>query len=121
MATFVEFLSKLNSCKQQSIFWHNQTKSYSEHKALEGFYESIVGLLDGLVESVAGIYGRPLGYTTHAPVDYVSKEEVIKYFKQVYEMIQADRTTLYKESWIQNQIDEIAQLVAETLYLLTLD
>ena len=121
MATFVEFISSLNSCKQQAVFWHNQTKSFSEHKALENFYSEILDLLDGLVESVAGIYGRPVGYTTHAPEDYVSKEQLMTYFKGVYDYIQTERGTLYKETWIQNQIDEIVELVAETLYLLTLD
>jgi RNA binding exosome subunit len=120
MATFTDFLSSLNSCKQQAVFWHNQTKSFSEHKALENFYSEILELLDGLVESTAGIYGRPMGYTTHEPTDYVSKEEVMKYFKTLYDYIATERKSLYQETWIQNQIDEIAQLVAETLYLLTL-
>lgn len=123
MATpqFTNFLSSLNSCKQQAIFWHNQTKSYSQHKALNNFYDEILGLLDGLVESVSGIYGRPVGYTTHEPVDYTSKEDTIDYFKKVYDFIESERKNIYQESWIQNQIDEIAALVAETLYLLTLD
>jgi len=123
MATpqFTNFLSSLNSCKQQAIFWHNQTTSFSQHKALNNFYNEILGLLDGLVESVAGIYGRPMGYTTHEPVDYTSKEDTIAYFKKVYDYVEGERKNLYQESWIQNQIDEIAALVAETLYLLSLD
>ena len=38
---FVDFLSTLNSAKQQAIFWHNQTQVYSEHKTLNGFYDDI--------------------------------------------------------------------------------
>ena len=123
MATpqFTNFLSSLNSCKQQSIFWHNQTTSFSQHKTLNNFYDEILELLDGLVESTAGIYGRPVGYITHEMVDYQSKEQLITYFKKVYDFVQTERANIYQESWIQNQIDEIAQLVAETLYLLTLD
>ena len=118
--TFVEFLSALNSCKEQSIFWHNQTTSYAEHKALNKFYDGIEDLLDGLVESVAGIYGRPVGYDLHDMEDWTSTEDTILYFKKVYEMVQTERKTLYQESWIQNEIDEISKLVATTLYLLTL-
>jgi hypothetical protein len=118
--TFVEFLSALNSCKEQSIFWHNQTTSYAEHKALNKFYDGIEDLLDGLVESVAGIYGRPVGYDVHDMEDWTSTEDTILYFKKVYEMVQTERKTLYQESWIQNEIDEISKLVATTLYLLTL-
>ena len=41
MATFVEFVSALHSAKQHSIVWHHQTKVYSEHKALNNFYDEI--------------------------------------------------------------------------------
>jgi hypothetical protein len=120
MATFVEFISALNSCKQQAIVWHNQTTSYSEHKTLNKFYEEIEDILDGLVESVAGIYGRPAGYDVHDLVDWTSCEDTIKYFKGVYTYIQTERGGLYSESWIQNEIDELSKLVASTLYKLTL-
>jgi hypothetical protein len=121
MATFVEFISALNSCKQQAIVWHNQTTSFSEHKTLNEFYESVEDLLDGLVESVAGIYGRPVGYDVHDLVDWTSCEDTIAYFKGVYMYIQSERGGLYSESWIQNEIDELAKLVASTLYKLTLN
>lgn len=120
MAQFVDFLSVLNSAKQQVIFWHNQTEVYSEHKTLNGFYDEILELLDGLVESTAGIYGRPKGYTLVEPTDWVSTDETIAYFKKLYDYVQSERKNLYQESWIQNQIDEIAALIAQTLYLLTL-
>lgn len=120
MATFVEFLSTLNSAKQQAIFWHNQTEVYSEHKTLNGFYDGIEDLLDGLVESVAGIYGRPQGYEAHDFVDWTSTDDTIVYFKELYTYIQTERTSLYTESWVQNQIDEISAFVARTIYLLSL-
>jgi hypothetical protein len=120
MATFVDFMSKLNSCKQQAIFWHNETTSYAEHKALNKFYDGIEDLLDGLVESVAGTYGRPIDYTTHNPVNYIDNAQLQEYFKMVYEYVQSERANLYQETWIQNQIDEIAALVSTTRYFLTL-
>jgi hypothetical protein len=120
MATFVEFLSVLNSAKQQSVFWHNQTEVYSEHKTLNGFYDKIEDLLDGLVESVAGIYGRPVGYEAHDFVDWTSTDDTIKYFQALYGYVQTERASLYSESWVQNQIDEIAAQIARTIYLLTL-
>ena len=120
MATFVEFLSVLNSAKQQSIFWHNQTEVYSEHKTLNGFYESIEDLLDGLVESTAGIYGRPKGYESFDFVDWTSTDDTIAYFKKLYQYVETERTSLYKESWFQNEVDTISALIASTIYLLTL-
>lgn len=120
MATFTEFLSVLNSAKQQAVFWHNQTEVYSEHKTLNGFYESIEDRLDGLVESVAGIYGRPKGYEAHDFVDWTSTDDTIAYFRNLYNYVETERKGLYSESWIQNQIDEISALIAATIYLLTL-
>jgi len=120
MATFVEFLSVLNSAKQQTIFWHNQTEVYSEHKTLNGFYESIEDLLDGLVESVAGIYGRPKGYEAHDFVDWTSTDDTLAYFRNLYNYVETERKGLYQDSWVQNQIDELSALIASTIYLLTL-
>jgi hypothetical protein len=120
MATFVEFLSVLNSAKQQSIFWHNQTEVYSEHKTLNGFYDKIQDLLDGLVESTAGIYGRPKGYEAHDFVDWTSTDDTMKYMQNLYQYVKTERTSLYSDSWFQNQIDEIEAQIARTIYLLTL-
>jgi RNA binding exosome subunit len=117
---FVEFVGALKSSFEQSVVWHHQTDSYAVHKALGNFYDEIVELVDGLVESVSGIYNRPEDYEIESPVDYKSPEQVSKYFKSCYDMIQRDRKEIYQETWIQNQVDEIAQLFAETLYLLSL-
>lgn len=124
MAQFVDLLSNLNTAKQQSVFWHNQTKgpgSYATHKALNSFYDSIEDLLDGLVESVAGVYGRPVDYVAHEFVNFENKAQVEDYFKKLYEYVQAERVNVYQESWIQNQIDEIVQLIASTRYMLTFE
>jgi hypothetical protein len=120
MATFVEFISVLNSAKQQAVFWHNQTEVYSEHKTLNGFYDRITGQLDGLVESVAGIYGRPKGYEAHDFVNWTSTDDTIAYFRNLYTYVETERKGLYSESWIQNQIDEISAQISQTIYLLTL-
>jgi hypothetical protein len=117
---FSFFVSYLKDSFEQSVVWHHQTDSYAVHKALGKFYDKIVGLTDGLVESVSGIYERPTKYQIDSPMDYKSPEQVVRYFKSCYEMIQKERENIYQESWVQNQVDEIAQLFAETLYLLSL-
>jgi hypothetical protein len=117
---FSYFVSYLKDSFDQSVVWHHQTDSYPVHKALGKFYDGILDLTDGLVESVSGIYGRPEKYQIDSPVDYKSSEQVVKYFKNMYDTIQEERKEIYQETWIQNQIDEIATLFAETLYLLSL-
>ena len=120
MASIVEIVSYFNSAKQQAIVWHHQTTSYSEHKALENFYTEILGLLDGLSESYAGIYGRLKGYDVHDTPDWTGLDATISYFKNCYEWLKIERKTAPQDSFIQNQLDEIAQLLGETLYRLSL-
>jgi hypothetical protein len=114
-----QFISTLKQSFEQSVVWHHQTTSFSEHKALNNYYEAIVPLLDGLVESVQGIYPRIKSYTLSNPVDWQEGGSSI-YFKGLYDYVQKHRTMVYQETWVQNQIDEIAQLIAETLYQLSL-
>jgi hypothetical protein len=117
---FSYFVSYLKDSFDQAVVWHHQTDSYPVHKALNKFYDGILGLTDGLVESVSGIHGRPTKYQIDSPVDYKNPEQVVKYFKDCYNMIQDERKDIYQETWVQNQVDEIATLFAETLYLLSL-
>jgi len=118
---FSYFVSYLKDSFDQSVVWHHQTDSYAVHKALNKFYDKILDLTDGIVESVSGIYGRPTKYQIDSPVDYKNAEQVVKYFKKMYDTIQEERNNIYQETWIQNQVDEVAQLFAETLYLLSLN
>jgi len=120
MDNFVDLVYCLKQSNEQAIVFHHQTTSFSCHKAMDNYYSSIVGLVDGLVESVSGIYGRPMGYELVNPIDYQSVEQVIAYFQALYTEVQTERMVTFQESWIQNQIDGIAELIASTLYLLTL-
>jgi hypothetical protein len=120
MDNFVDLIYCLKQSNEQAIVWHHQTTSFSVHKALNTYYDEIVERIDGLVESVSGIYGRPMGYELVNPVDYQSVEQVQAYFQALYVEVQSERMVTFQESWVQNQIDNISELIASTLYLLTL-
>lgn len=108
-----------NSVRQVQIF-HWQTKSqssYAEHMALGGFYDEIGDLIDGLVESYQGKHDIITGYKTIDIEDYKSTEQLISYFKGLDESIEKNRKSV-KESFIQNQIDTIQELIYSTLYKL---
>ena len=117
---FSYFVSYLKDSFDQSVVWHHQTDSYPVHKALGKFYDGILDLTDGLIESVSGIYDRPMQYQIDSPTDYKNLEQVVKYFQSLYKTIQEERKEIYEESWVQNQVDEISTLIAKTLYLLSL-
>ena len=116
----VTFISALKHSKEQSIIFHHNTDSFSEHKALNIYYEEIVELIDGLVESAQGIYPKITGYMNEPFVDWQSTATTIQYFKDLYDFIATSRTQVFPESWLQQQIDSIAELAAHTIYMLNL-
>jgi hypothetical protein len=114
---FCEIICKLLHSQTQVHILPLQTTSYSEHKALQGYYEGIDGLVDGLVESYQGKHGLVKNYKTFDMVDYKSNDQLIKYFKELLEIISDNRDSV-KESYLQNQIDTIEELINSTLYKL---
>ena len=62
---FAEMISLLLHSRTQTHTLHLQTDSFSEHMALNGYYDGIVDLVDGLVESFQGKYGIIGGYTSY--------------------------------------------------------
>ena len=106
----------LHSQTQVHIF-HLQTKSYAEHKALQGYYEGIDALVDGLIESYQGKYDVITQYNSIKNEDYKSNEQIIQYFKALDTMIEKNRKGV-KESFIQNQIDTVQELINSTVYKL---
>lgn len=116
---FSQFVSTLKQSFEQAVVWHHQTTSFSEHKALNNYYDEIIPLLDRLVESVQGVYPRVGSYTLVNPVDW-SDGVSTTYFKGLYQYVQEHRKMCYQETWVQNQIDEIEQLIAETIYKISL-
>ena len=92
----------------------NKDRTIATHKALEAFYEEVIDLVDGFIETSLVWY----------PVDdiYVEESCCIKnptqYFRDLYTQIDKLRRK-YKETFLQNQIDEMQTLISQTIYRLT--
>ena len=114
---FKDMVSILLHSQTQVHIFHLQTKSYSEHKALQGYYEGVDALVDGLIESYQGKYDVITQYNSIKNEDYKSNEQIIKYFKALDTMIEKNRKGV-KESFIQNQIDTVQELINSTVYKL---
>ena len=114
---FKDMVSILLHSQTQVHIFHLQTKSYAEHKALQKYYEGIDGIVDGLIESYQGKYDIITQYNSIKNEDYKSVEQVIKYFKSLDAMIDKNRKEV-KESFIQNQIDTVQELINSTVYKL---
>jgi len=113
----------------QAKLLHWQTNSYSEHKALDKFFDKFIKISDTLIESIMGKYGRPEFSDSErtlkldnydspespdglprfiAHLDVCYREECISAFDEK------------KDPEIFNIIQEILGLIDQTKYLLSL-
>jgi hypothetical protein len=114
---FAEMISLLLHSRTQTHTLHLQTDSFSEHMALNGYYDGIGDLVDGLVESFQGKYGIIGGYTSYDIEGYKSTEATIKYLQGLCGKVDGLRDCC-EDSYIQNQIDTVCELINSTLYKL---
>jgi hypothetical protein len=113
-ATLVSYL--LHSRTQTHIF-HWQTTSFAEHTALQLYYEGIVPLIDGLVESYQGKNGIVTGYSNYKLSEYKGNGQTIAYLEQLCSAIDQTFNSI-DDTYIQNQLDTITELVKSTIYKL---
>jgi hypothetical protein len=97
---------------------HLASKSYSEHKALESFYEGIGGYIDSFAEMYQGCY------ETLLDIPIVPQKDIsdpVKYLKEVLKWVKNSRYDICpsEETSLQNLIDEIMGLYYSTIYKLT--
>jgi DNA-binding ferritin-like protein len=119
MDEFVQLISTLLASRQQAHIFHWQVQgvgSYSAHKALNKYYDEIVELFDGLVESFQGRYGIQRGYTS--PASFKEDGQFVNYFEALSMYVETIRTKIPQDSYIQNQVDEIVDLIETTKYKL---
>jgi len=97
---------------------HLRTKSYAQHKALEGFYETMTEQADKLTETYQGRFQKLLdiGYMHDEPDATAPALVLEKYWRMVREM--RYKAVPKDETMLQNQIDEIEQTFASAIYKL---
>ena len=108
------FLATLLHSGTNTHFFHWATKSYAKHKTLNKFYENIIELTDQLAECYFGIYGQ----ITQFPATYHQPKEPLAYLQSLQSFVKDARSDLPTDSEIVQLIDNIAQEIDTTIYLL---
>ena len=54
---FCEMVCNILHSRNQAHVFHLQTQSFAEHNALNNYYDGVVDLFDGIIESYQGKYG----------------------------------------------------------------
>jgi hypothetical protein len=118
---FKDVIAEILHSRTQSHIFHWQTTgehSLAMHQALQLYYEGIIPLIDGFVESYQGKYGIMKSYKCPEGFsDFESGEALIKYFQDLETKIESNRDSV-KESYLQNQIDTFVELINSTIYKL---
>jgi DNA-binding ferritin-like protein len=117
-----ELASLLLQSRTQTHSFHLGVKgigSHSAHLALGEYYDTISGLIDGLVE----VYQGKEGLIQLSGIGVLDKnndiKNIIKYFETLCSMVAKLRTNpKLQDSWIQNDIDTVVSLLYRTKYKL---
>lgn len=115
---FSKLVSHLMHSRNQAHVYHLQTKSFAEHMALQGYYNGIIELVDGLIESYQGKNGIIDKYTSFELNNYKSNKDTINYFTALQKNVDSLRDDV-ADSYIQNQIDTVTELIQSTVYKLS--
>ena len=115
-----------------SILMHSRTQThifhlgvsgpgaYAAHVALQGYYEGIVDLVDSLVESYQGKNGL-IQFKPVVNLDNnCDTRNIIDYFDKLCMIVRTLRQAPnLADSFLQNQIDNVEDLIYSTKYKLT--
>ena len=112
-----EFIGLLFLARDVTHSVHLNTRSYSKHKALNIFYERIVGAADDFAEAYQGRHGLIGPITLHS----VKKtNNVIEFLEDSLKQIEDARYEVCDktDSSLQQLIDNIVEVYLRTLYKL---
>ena len=112
-----DFVGHLFLARDVAHSVHLNTRSYAKHKALQEFYEGIVGLADDFAEAYQGRHGL-IGPITLQTAK--KNGNIIEFLQDSLDDVEANRYKVCeeKDTAIQNIIDEIVGLYLSSLYKL---
>jgi len=112
-----DFVGMLFLARDVTHSVHLNTRSYSKHKALEGFYEGIIPLADAFAEAYQGRHGLMGPITLH---EARKTTNVIEFLQDQVEEIEKVRYDIFEktDTPLQNLIDGIVEIYLSTLYKL---
>jgi hypothetical protein len=106
-------VQKMFEARQVAHNLHLKSKSFAEHKALNGFYDGLLEHIDDFVETYQGQYGL-LGDSEFA-VEGV--DDATGYLEDCAKLFAVGRDSL-KDSHLKNIMDEVIALTYKTIYKL---
>jgi hypothetical protein len=110
-----KFIGRLFEARDVAHLEHLRVKgpgAFAAHTALNVFYDSLLDLTDGFVESYQGKYG-----IANIEVKSVKPLDFMEYIQELAKYMESSRD-VFKEDYLKNQIDELTSLTYSTIYKL---
>ena len=109
----LKFIGRLFELRDAAHVEHLKTRSFSAHSALNGFYDELLDLADGFVESYQGKYG-----IIKIDIKPTQPDNFLTFLEEFAKYVESSRE-VFKDEFLRNQVDEIASLAYSTIYKLT--
>lgn len=111
-------IEELFGTLQQSVVasWrkHLRTHKYSNHMALNDFYEEMPDKVDALIEAWMGINGKKIKSFDNILIS--SNMGTLKYLKELRRVCKEGYALMNGESELEGLLDDICELIDSTLY-----
>lgn len=109
----LRFIGRLFELRDAAHVEHLKTRSFAAHSALNTFYDELLELADGFVESYQGKHG-----IVNIDIKYTKPDNFLSYLEEFAKYVESSRD-VFKDEYLKNQVDEIASLTYSTIYKLT--
>jgi len=109
----LRFIGRLFELRDAAHIEHLKTKSFAAHSALNTFYDELLDLADGFVESYQGKHG-----IVNIDIKLSRPDNFLAFLQEFANYVESSRD-VFKDEWLKNQVDEIASLTYSTIYKLT--
>lgn len=110
-----QFISILFLSRDYAHKAHFNTDSYSQHVALNEFYDAIIDLADDFAEAWMGRNQQKIG---DIPTLMTKNGQPLEVLKKHLEMVQSARDFVKDDSVLSNIADEIEQVYSKAIYKL---
>ena len=111
-----EFFGTLLQSVTEGHKAHLKTGKYSDHMALDEFYDEMTELVDALIEHYQGINGKIKEYNNN--FQEAQFESAIEYLEALRDFTRDGREKFCKESELQSCADDVLNQIDSTLYKL---
>ena len=117
-------ITTLLTLQDQLKVFHWQTKSYAEHQAFGGLYDTLSGLIDEFVETFSGRYGVPAARESYklSVTNYRDNASAVEFLDKSIAYMMKDVPAMLKpeDTDLLNLRDEMVGAMNKTKYLLRL-